>query len=98
MENTDEASAAQEAIALWVEELKHHLEIDEVPVDVDAILKLAGEAAHTVVRPAAPVTTFITGYVAGLAQGSGQAGYEEASRAATEVARELLDRRSHAVG
>nr|WP_237280269.1 DUF6457 domain-containing protein [Subtercola vilae] len=34
---------------------------------IDAILALAGTAAHAVVRPAAPLTTFVAGYAAGLA-------------------------------
>jgi hypothetical protein len=41
-----------------------------VPADRDAILGLAGKAAHTIVRPAAPLTTFLAGYAAGLAGGS----------------------------
>ena len=34
--------------------------------DIDAILGLAGVAAHNVVRPAAPLTTFLAGYAIGL--------------------------------
>lgn len=93
-----EQEAAREAIELWVDELKHHLEIDEVDVDIDALLKLAGKAAHTVVRPAAPITTFLIGYVSGLAEASGQADYEKSVRAASRVAEQLLERRSQAVG
>ncbi|GAA1825190.1 DUF6457 domain-containing protein [Nesterenkonia flava] len=88
----------REAIELWVAELAHHLEIDDVVLDVDAVLAIAGQAAHTVVRPAAPVTTFLIGYVAGLAEASGQADFEKAFRAATRVAEQLLARRSDAVG
>ncbi|WP_238385314.1 DUF6457 domain-containing protein [Nesterenkonia muleiensis] len=90
--------SAREMIAPWVEELTHHLEIDEVEVDIDALLKLAGEAAHTVVRPAAPVTTFLIGYVTGLAEASGQADYQKALSAASDVTRRLLERRSQATG
>lgn len=36
------------------------------PADVDAILGLAGVAAHSLVRPAAPLTTFLAGYAVGL--------------------------------
>lgn len=36
--------------------------------DPEALLDLAGTAAHAVVRPAAPLTTFLVGYAAGLAQ------------------------------
>lgn len=34
--------------------------------DLDAILGLAGVAAHSVLRPAAPLTTFLAGYAVGL--------------------------------
>jgi hypothetical protein len=38
-------------------------------VDVNDLLGLAGEAAHAVERPAAPLTTFLVGYAAGLRGG-----------------------------
>jgi hypothetical protein len=38
---------------------------------VDQILSLAGVAAHAIIRPAAPVTTFLVGYAAGLAAAGG---------------------------
>lgn len=87
-----------ESIELWIKELAHHLEVDGVEIDIDAVLALAGQAAHTVVRPAAPVTTYLIGYVAGLAEASGQADLQTASRAASWVAEQLLERRSEAVG
>ena len=43
------------------------LGLTDVDVDVDAVLDLAGDAAHGVVRPAAPVTTFLVGLAAGRA-------------------------------
>jgi len=95
---TEDQDHTRESIELWVRELAHHLEIDGVQIDIDAILGLAGQAAHTVVRPAAPVTTYLIGYVAGLAEGTGQADLPTASRAASRVAAELLERRSGAVG
>lgn len=85
-----------EAIELWVRELTRHLEIADTEVDIDAVLKLAGEAAHTVVRPAAPVTTFLIGYVTGLAEASGQADYRKAVEAASHVTRQLLAQRAQA--
>ncbi|GGE73973.1 DUF6457 domain-containing protein [Nesterenkonia cremea] len=93
-----EQQAAREAIDLWVRELTHHLEIEDVEIDIDALLKLAGQAAHTIVRPSAPITTFLVGYVTGLAEASGQADYTKAVRAASRVAEQLLERRSQAVG
>ncbi|MDZ5078911.1 DUF6457 domain-containing protein [Nesterenkonia sp. HG001] len=98
MAERSEQEITRESIELWVEELAHHLEIEGVQIDVDAVLSLAGTAAHTVVRPAAPVTTFLIGYVTGLAEGSGQADFTRASRAATRVAEKLLERRARAEG
>jgi len=64
---TDDVGAALEA---WWATLTEALGLDDVPADRDAILGLAGRAAHAVVRPAAPLTTFLAGYAAGRAGGS----------------------------
>jgi hypothetical protein len=58
------------ALDLWWTTLTQALGLEDVPADRDAILGLAGEAAHAIVRPAAPITTFLAGYAAGLAGGS----------------------------
>jgi hypothetical protein len=80
---TDDVGAALDA---WWETLAAALGLEEVPADRDAILGLAGDAAHAVVRPAAPLTTFLAGYAAGLAGGSaGDVRIAiEAARAATK--------------
>ncbi|GGF10827.1 DUF6457 domain-containing protein [Subtercola lobariae] len=39
----------------------------ELVSQIDSILALAGTAARSVIRPAAPLTTFVVGYAAGLA-------------------------------
>ncbi|GAA3059123.1 MULTISPECIES: DUF6457 domain-containing protein [Actinomycetes] len=96
MAERSEQEITRESIDQWVQELSRELEIEGVPIDVDAVLRLAGVAAHTVVRPAAPVTTFLIGYVTGLAEASGQADFERASRAATRVAERLLEGRGGA--
>ncbi len=70
---TDDRDAA---VTAWAADLADALEVPREVVDVDALLALAGRAAHGVVRPAAPLTTFLVGYAAG-------------KRAATEVDREL---------
>lgn len=70
----------------WTEKLLAAFEIDGTEVDIDAVLGLAGKAAHGVVRPAAPLTTFVVGYAAGLAVGSGQADEQLAMRSAMAVA------------
>ena len=65
---SDEVDTALDA---WWATLTAALGLVDVPADRDAILALAGDAAHAIVRPAAPITTFLAGYAAGLAGGSG---------------------------
>jgi len=76
----------QKLLHEWTERLLAAFEIDGTDVDIDAVLALAGKAAHGVVRPAAPLTTFVAGYAAGLAVGSGQADEDVAMRSALAVA------------
>jgi hypothetical protein len=79
----------EEVLEDWVTALLQAFEIAELDIDTAAVLALAGRAAHAVVRPAAPLTTFIAGYAAGLAAGSGQATDAVAMRSALEVANVL---------
>jgi hypothetical protein len=58
------------ALDAWWATLTQALGLESVPADRDAILGLAGEAAHAIVRPAAPITTFLAGYAAGRAGGT----------------------------
>lgn len=74
----------------WCRKLIEALELQGLEVDIDEVLALAGEAAHAVVRPAAPLTTFIVGYAAGCASATGQASDDVAIRSASEVARRLV--------
>lgn len=76
-------------LADWVRQLADALQILELDVDQKAILGLAGKAAHTVLRPAAPLTTFVVGYAAGLAAAGGT-NHESAVTKATETALQLL--------
>ncbi|WP_066286884.1 DUF6457 domain-containing protein [Arthrobacter sp. B6] len=78
-----------ETLEEWCRALLQAYELEDVQVDVNAILSLAGVAAHSVVRPAAPLTTFIAGFAAGLASGSGQATDTASMSAAMDVARSL---------
>lgn len=55
----DEQQAAR--LASWLERLSEGLGVP-VPSDVAAILDVAKDAAHSIERPAAPVTTFMLGY------------------------------------
>jgi hypothetical protein len=53
----------------WIDELMDTLDI-EVELDEALVLDVAREAAHQVQRPAAPISTFLLGYAAGLAGGA----------------------------
>jgi molybdopterin-guanine dinucleotide biosynthesis protein A len=69
----------------WIAAVKADLGI-ELDVDTAALLDLARDAAHSVARPAAPLTTFLVGYAAGAA-GGGPEAVAEAVRKATDLAR-----------
>jgi Domain of unknown function (DUF6457) len=49
----------------WIDELCDALDI-EAEVDEGLVLDLARDAAHSVERPAAPITTYLLGYAAAL--------------------------------
>ena len=51
----------------WLAEVATALRVDLSVLDEQAILDLARDAAHHVARPAAPLTTFLVGYAAGVA-------------------------------
>ncbi|WP_062303904.1 DUF6457 domain-containing protein [Demequina subtropica] len=55
----------------WVAALVDELELDIADVDVQALLDVARDAAHSVVRPAAPLSTFLVGYAAGRRAAAG---------------------------
>lgn len=61
----------ENALEAWVTALATELDLDLADVDVQAILDVARDAAHSVVRPAAPVATFLVGYAAGMRQAAG---------------------------
>jgi hypothetical protein len=79
----------EETLEEWCRSLLQAYELDDVEIDINEILSLAGVAAHSVVRPAAPLTTFIAGFAAGLASGSGQATQSASMDAALGLARTL---------
>lgn len=70
----------------WTEQLCTALGID-LEVEVDAVLDLARDAAHQIDRPAAPLTTFVVGYAAGLRGGS-STDLEDCMDIATELVAE----------
>jgi hypothetical protein len=69
----------------WAVELAAALDLPAGSANVALLLDLARDAAHTVARPAAPVTTFLVGLAAGRAGGGSE---DVASAVAT--ARALL--------
>ncbi|HXD60970.1 MAG TPA: DUF6457 domain-containing protein [Lacisediminihabitans sp.] len=89
--STEEETRAQEDEVLrqWCLKVATAAGVPELEVDLKTVLGLAGRAAHGVMRPAAPLTTFIVGYAAGKAVGSGSASAEDAFTAAADVGFEL---------
>jgi hypothetical protein len=79
-------------LTAWADEVRSTLGID-ADVDVAAVLGLAGVAAHAVVRPAAPLTTYLVGFAAGRAAARGEDPAAAAAEA-TRLVRELAARRS----
>jgi len=74
-----------DTLAAWVAELAAALDIDPAALDRNLLLDVARDAAHGVARPAAPLTTFLVGYAAGLRGGGAQA-VAEASAVAQRLA------------
>lgn len=52
----------------WARQLATELGVEQV-LDVEAVLDLAADAAHGIVRPAAPLTTYLVGVAVGQAGG-----------------------------
>jgi hypothetical protein len=71
----------EDVLTTWVNELASELNLDLTNVDVQALLDVAADAAHSVVRPAAPLSTFLVGYAAGLRGANGDDLAPECERA-----------------
>ena len=78
-----------ETLERWSASLARELDIADLEVDIDAVLALAGVAAHAVLRPAAPLTTYLVGYAAGRAAALGEVSGDEATARASEIAAAL---------
>jgi len=89
MTDSDDTDAL---LSAWADEVRAALGIDD-DVDIRAVLGLAGVAAHAIVRPAAPLTTYLVGFAAGRAAARGEDA-AVAAAAATQVARDLAAQRS----
>lgn len=64
----------------------------EIEVDIDLVLDLARDAAHSVARPAAPLTTFLLGYAAAR-RGGAPADVAEIAAVITRLCEALPDER-----
>ncbi len=62
-------NAIPEGLAEWVDTLRGRFGLAAEDVPIGSILALASDAAHGVTRPAAPVSAFIAGLVAGRTGG-----------------------------
>lgn len=54
-------------LATWIKQLTDELGVP-APTNIDVILDVAKDSAHSIERPAAPVTTYLFGYA--VAQGA----------------------------
>lgn len=88
-EQEADMKSQEETLEDWCRTLLQAFELEGVEVDINDVLAVAGVAAHSVVRPAAPLTTFIAGYAAGMARGIGQAADDTAMSAALDLARQV---------
>jgi hypothetical protein len=59
-----------EALDAWAAALREHFNLGADDVPITLILDLARDAANGVARPAAPLSAFVAGLVAGRAGGS----------------------------
>ena len=57
----------------WVQSLCEAMGVPSDEVDVTALLDLARDAAHSIDRTAAPITTFVVGYASAQRGGGAEA-------------------------
>ncbi|CAN5123681.1 hypothetical protein BH11ACT2_BH11ACT2_16540 [soil metagenome] len=81
-----EQRPTEQRLADWNERLSTALGVPPAPIE--ATLGLAGVIAHGVVRPAAPLSTYLVGFAAGLRAANG-ASPDEAFAWAEAIARTL---------
>ena len=75
-------------LADWADRVRTELGIEDAPLDIEKVLGVAAVSAHASMRPAAPITTYLAGYAAGLAAAGG-ADPEAAARDALDRVRRL---------
>ena len=84
-----------QALDQWSQRLAQALQLMDLEIDQELLLNLARKSADSVIHAAAPVTSFLVGYAAGLEAGTGSAGSKASSaaaiRKAADVAFQLCD-------
>lgn len=85
----EEVAEMTETLERWSASLARELGVSDLEVDIDAVLALAGVAAHAVLRPAAPLTTYLVGYAAGRAAALDDVSGEQATARAAGIAVDL---------
>ena len=70
----------------WSNRLAQALQILDLKVDHDLLLDLARKSADSVTHAAAPITTFMVGYAAGLEAGTGSAGTKDTTASVAKAA------------
>lgn len=68
----------------WVLAVAEALGVDPAVLDRDLVLDLTRDVAHTVTRPAVPLTTFLMGVAVGAGSGD-RAGLEAAAARVAEL-------------
>lgn len=76
-----------DTLEAWAAALAQELDLDLENVDVQALLDVARDAAHSVKRPAAPLATFLVGYAAGRRGAAGDDISPECHRASALASR-----------
>jgi hypothetical protein len=84
---TEKPHDTDELLKRWRDALLAALDLAEVEVNIDAVLGLAGQVAHGVVRPAAPLTAYLVGLAVGRSMSDSGSG--ETFDAAAATARAL---------
>lgn len=76
----------------WSRRLTQALQILDLEVDTNEILRLAEKSSQSVSPSAGPLSTFMVGYAAGLAATSGKKSSDAAVRSALDVATQVAER------
>jgi hypothetical protein len=68
----DLSPAENESLERWIVALRDALETTDADLPLDDVLRLTGDVAHAVVRPAVPPTAYLMGYHVGRAVAGGE--------------------------